>query len=389
MSLAEILQQLPERQELLFRRVPYEDAFRHLLLRDVLALANIDFDGPRRILFGIDEAADRPRVIGLDPAAIDRVHGQLVGLPAMIEPGLRILPVVAEVGNRRVVAVEIDACANPPYVARERVADEMHTGACWIRDGAEIRPVRRVDLEKIYARRGESPPLAAEVLPAPCIGLGDDPECEVLTLQIPDNSNPPSKQARDRIRKALEAQKAARRFGDEDTGLARLAHARIFGADAPYVAQGVDTLVERYNHSVDEFRDADLYYRYEQQAVRLNLTVQVGPAGLENAVTELHLPRVAGFDIADRIYVEVPDARSDVENRLLGYPDVRKRKDRFVVRVGLGNLEPGTRRLLFDAPLRLAVSRPMQGRKLAIRYALAAANLEQPAVGRLKLVFTG
>ena len=55
-------------------------------------------------------------------------------------------------------------------------------------------------------------------------------------------------------------------LGGEDTGLARLAHARIFGADEPFVRRGVDTLVEQYNCTTDEYSDADNYYYYEQQA---------------------------------------------------------------------------------------------------------------------------
>nr|MDJ0928519.1 hypothetical protein [Gammaproteobacteria bacterium] len=250
-------------------------------------------------------------------------------------------------------------------------------------DGADVRPARRQDLERIYSRRekGVTPPVR--------IGFGENADNEQLEVEIPDTSCPPSLRAREQIRLAMDARKSAQKIlGREDTGMARLAHARIFGADMPFIRRGMDTLVENYNHIADDYRDADRHYYLEQRAVKLNFTLRVGDLGsLQNVAVDFSLPQTAGFEVADRIVSDPDSDQSDVENRLLGYPNVTRTRESATFRIELGNLGASESCTLLDTPLRIAVGRELRGRKVAIRYLLTADNLPQPLHGRLKLVF--
>ena len=170
--------------------------------------------------------------------------------------------------------------------------------------------------------------------------------------------------------------------------MAKLAHARIFGADEPFIARGVDTLVEQYNCTTDEFSDADNHYYYEVQALKLDFAVRNNQAyALDDVEVELDLPQVPGFQVADRLHFDPADGGSEIESRLAGYPEVHKGTDRATVNVSLGTLQPGVSQSLLEKRLRLHVGPEMSGMKVAIKYRLTAKGLAKPIRGRLKLVF--
>lgn len=383
MLLEDILNQAPESDALLLRRDTYGEDQRAALVRDVLALANAAAGEIRHLLFGAEAADGKVAVHGLDRDAIERFRQLGSDLATLIEPPLRVAPLLAEMQGKRVAALEISDCGNPPYTLRQRITDDMRTGACWVRDLDDVRPARREDLDRIYARRAAQPSLPVE------IGLNDDPACLQLRLPVPDSSQPPSQRARDQLLSAINAKKTANRMlGNEDTAMARLAHARIFGADTPFVQRGMDTLIEQYNRAADEYAVADRHYYYEQQAVKLSLAIRnCQPVTLENLQLEFSLPQLSGFVVADRLYGDADGGRTAIESQLAGYPEVSLAPDRATVRVNLEGLAPGQQRPVFETPLRIRVGPEMRGMKVAMKYRLTAAGLNETLHGRLKLVF--
>lgn len=383
MLLEKILAQAPDAPSLLLRRDVYAEDDYPALIRDVLAAANADAGSTRHVLFGVQAMGGRIHVHGLESDALDRFQELSRGLAELIEPDIQLTPILAEAHGKPVAALQVSGCANPPYTLRKGVAEDMRTGACWVQAGGDLRPARRADLERIYARRAAVPAVPVE------IGLNQDPGCLQIQLDVPDTYRPPSQRARAKLLSAINANKAAAgMLGGEDTGLARLAHARIFGADEPFVRRGVDTLVEQYNCTTDEYSDADNYYYYEQQAVKLDFTVRNNePDALDGVEVELNLPQVPGFQVAERLYFDPAGEGSEIESRLAGYPEVDKGVGRATVNVKLGSLAPGVAQPLFEKRLRLHVGPEMCGMKVAIKYQLTASGLAKPIRGRLKLVF--
>jgi hypothetical protein len=255
----------------------------------------------------------------------------------------------------------------------------LRAGECWLFDAQGMRPASRADLDDMYAtrrqRRGE----------AVLVGIGEDPRCELLDVKVPDASMPPSRAAALKLKSAIAAKEtAAAIMGREDTDMARLAHARIFGADMPFRQRGLDTLVRALEAVPDDYREADLHYRFERQAIHLNFCILNGRAqALTGAAIEVTLPAVAGLAVASRLYP--PPGETATEDR--PYPEVRRGRDCFRVRCSLGELLPGHPSRVFATPLRVAVDRSLLGQKIAIRYSLVADDLESPRRGRLRVRF--
>lgn len=383
MLLEKILSQAPDSPSLLLRRDVYAEDDQPALIRDVLAAANASVGYARHVVFGVQAEGGRIQVHGLDAYEMERFRELCRGIAELIEPELRLSTILADAHGKAVAVLEVSDCENPPYTLRKGVSAHMRTGACWVSADGDLRPARREDLERIYARRTARPAAPVE------IGLNDDPGCLQAQFDVPDTWRPPSQRVRARLLSAINASKAAQGvLGRADTGMARLAHTRIFGADEPFIARGVDTLVEQYNSTTDEYKDADNHYYYEQQAVKLGFAVRNNQAfALDDVEVELDLPQVPGFQVADRLYMDPADGGSEIESRLAGYPEVHKSPGRASVKISLGNLPPGVSQPLLEKQLRLHVGPEMCGMKVAVKYRLTAKALGKSIRGRLKLVF--
>lgn len=382
MLLEPLLDQPADSPHILFRLEPYGSPRREQLIRDIIGLANAAFDVPRYIVFGADGHTGSPGRRGLSEAELETVKADVREASRLIEPELQLAPVYSRIEGKFFAAVEIHACDNPPYVVKEDFSRRLRRGECWVRTGVHSRPVKRADLDRMYAQK------AAVSKPKVQVGLSGDPAREVLELDMPDTGSPPSLQAMEKLRQSIEAKQAARQLNRDDTDVARLVHTRLYGADQPFVPRGMDTLVDGLSSVEDEYREADLYYFYEQQAIKLNLTVSNGcDHALEGAAIELSIPRTEDFDVAEHLVAGPAATASNLEKELAGYPQVHKKGNVITVRASLGDIPPGARLPVFECPLRLAVGPKMKGQKVAIRYALVAQGLGMPCRGRLKLKF--
>ena len=383
MFLEQLLDQSPDSPGLIFRRRPYGAQSQENLIREIIAMANAELDTPRYIVFGAESGSGLVDLIGLEEPDLDAIKQDSRTASRLIEPELQLAPIFAQVRGRQVAALEIDGCGDPPYVVRQDITERLRRGECWIRSSGQIRPAQRTDLDEMYARKRASRQAPVRV------GLGDDIDCEMLELSVPDTSNPPSKQALRKIEQAIAAKKAAQQMlGRDDTAMARLVHARLYGSDVPFTARGMETLVEGFNAVEAEHKPADLFYLFEQQAIKLNLIIQnIRRDTLSGTAIEINFPRAEGFDIADHLYTDPAASASKLELELLGYPKVTKTASAIRVRASLGDLAAGSRQATFESPLRLAVGPEMRGQKVALRYTVVAHGLSHPCRGRLKLKF--
>jgi hypothetical protein len=349
------------------------------LVRQVMALANSDLGGQRALVFGVESGAGGAMVVaGLEPADVALLGAHRDACVAHIEPALDLTLVTGTGGGRTVAALVLGDCTDPPYVIGERAPSPLRAGECWLFDTNRMRYASRADLDAMYATRRQrrAPPVL--------VGLGDDPGCELLEVVIPAVGAPPSRMAAAKLRAAIAARRsAAAVIGHDDSRLARLAHARIFGADAPYRPEGIDTLVRALRAVPESFRDADRHYRLEQCAVRLDLNVlNRGATPLAGAVLELLVPAVAGLDVVSQPCPAPGQPPPDD-----AYPEVRRERSRYRVRSALGTLDPGVPTAAFATPLRLLAGTELAGRKVALRYTLTAVGLNPPREGRVRLRF--
>jgi hypothetical protein len=379
-DLAELLRQQPLPAGVLLRGLPVADGRETNLIRQVMALANSESAGSRCLVFGVEQgAAGTVAVIGLCDADVARLNEQRGLCMDAIEPALDLRVVTAVIAGRTVAALLLDSWSNPPYVAGSASPGDLRAGECWLFDAQGLRPAARADLDDMYATRRQR---REQVV---LVGIGDDPRSEILEVRVPDTSKLPSRVATRKLSAAVKARAiAAAIVGRDDTAMARLAHLRIFGADEPFRQDGPTTLKRALKEVPDEYREADLYYRFEERAVRVNLALMSNcDEALRSAVLEVTFPVVPGLEIATGPY-RPSGPSAEVER---GYPDVRREKDCIQVRATLGRLAPGSTLQAFRTPLRLAVDRSLVGQKIALRYTLAAEGLLPPRQGRLRIRF--
>ena len=189
------------------------------------------------------------------------------------------------------------------------------------------------------------------------------------------------------MRNEIDARKAAHSVNVEDTGFARLLHARLYGNERPYQDHGINTLVEGYNTVLDKYSADDDYYFFETQALKLNFSiVNTGHVPLENVSVLLNVPWADQFRTADRLYGPRSKPVSAKESELMGYPRVKRYQSAVQIKQEIPRLEPDEANCLYEQALRISVKPELAGKKVAIRYSVLADGFDRPEEGRLKLV---
>ncbi len=354
------------------------------LVQEVIGLANIDVNGARYIIFGINVGTtEGSGIVGIaesDIADLKKAH-RLIS--ALIKPVLQLAFIFDQIDGKLVGALEIDGCDAAPYVVRRDFSKKLAGGQSWIREGRQLRGVDPVDLEQIRARVARKQTWAVK------IGFNDQPDCELLELKIPDTSKPPSTQAKQQVKQAIDwKEKVADKFGTVNTQIHRLLHVHEHGIETDFDSRDISTLTDLHGSIGYEHAEADAYYFFEEKALKLNLTIcNKDEEGLEDVSIKLAFPRTQDFDVADRLYTGPDDKRTRTEIEIAGYPEVQQLKHGTVACASLGYLAPNSPQQVFSCALRLAVGPMMRGKKVAIKYTLRAKNKQGTGRGRLKIKF--
>jgi hypothetical protein len=128
-----------------------------------------------------------------------------------------------------------------------------------------------------------------------------------------------------------------------------------------------------------EFLEIDLT---PQGLLALNFTIRNRyHEPLTGAAFELNLPKVPGIRVATR------RAGADLTSGQGAYPAVKTQLECVRARASLGIVPANSTAMAFGLPLVLVIDSALQGRKMAMRYAIVAQNLPSPVWGRLKLKF--
>lgn len=158
---------------------------------------------------------------------------------------------------------------------------------------------------------------------------------------------------------------------DQAQPLCRAAVARAGTVPAVQVGLGSDPTCE--------FLEVDLMPR---GLLALNFSIRNSyNEPLAGAAFEVTLPNVPGIRVVTRA------ADADGPSGEGAYPSVRTQLDCVRARASLGIVPANGTVTAFRLPLLLAIDSGLQGRKMAVRYAMVAQNLPSPVWGRLKLKF--
>jgi len=386
MLLKQLLQQ-PRTTSKLLVWEPFQEQTEEELVKEVIGLANADVDGPRHILFGFNAGAmEGSGIVGIDESAMANLKKAHRAISALIEPVVHLAFIYDIVEGKLVGALEIDGCDEGPYVVGKDFSEGLSHGQAWIREGRELRSADAAELAPINL-----PELTKPSKPPPIdVGFNDTPDCQFLEMPVPDTSDPPFAKDKKTAKKSLDFKETIKEtVGTITTRILRLGR----GPEPVPVADtgeiDMDSETDVFRATVTLFGDADNHYFYEEKALQMNLAVcNKGTESLEDVTIELGFPRLADFDVADRLYPSPFDKRSPYELKNLGYPEVERIDNGILVRNVIGALRPGSPAQAFKCALRMAVGPGMLGRKLAIRYMLRGKNDRNLGKGRLKIKFS-
>ena len=362
---------------------PFQSFDREALLKEVVGLANAKVDGPRIILFGVNPG-------GINGSTIIGIHDDAIGdlkrahrlVSSLVEPMLDLAFIFDQVNGKLVGALEIDGCEYGPYFLAQDLSDELHRGACWIREDRELKAVARHELLNGQAAMPEEesePALMPEDVSL-SIGFNDEPDCEFIEVDVPDTSDPPFSEEGEgggTTKSTNFTQALKDKVGTVTTQILRMAKKEQSSDDDADNTQNVGVQVAEA---------ARQHYFYEERAVKVELCIRNdGDVDVKDLTVEIGFPRLPGFDVADQVYTSPFDKRSAAEIKKLGYPEVNHKSDAIIVKTTVKSLSADTTQPLLGTPLRFAVGPEALGRKLAMQYVLRRSDGRRLGDGRLKV----
>jgi hypothetical protein len=263
--------------------------------------------------------------------------------------------------------------------------EKLRRGDAYIR--VEDMPVKmgRRQLQEMFERKFH------DSVSANRIEIGFPGEIIHKNLKIPttDLAEMPSASARDKLKQLLDLQ-ANFKDGGANSGVIRLAHTRLFGADRPYEEWTPTRLMDEMAKIEAKYRTDDQHFLFEANAQKLQLVVyNQSDEPVQDASLSIVFPAHDAFHVASQL----PRLRQDgkyVDRRpdeITGYPAVSLKDDSIHVSNALGEIPPYAPANVFEVPLRICVGSDLKGRRLGIQYSLFGRNLRSPAKGKLRLLF--
>ena len=356
-------------------------------LRDIIALANAEAEGPRYLICGLGVDATGNRVHhGISETDCSSNSGCLNLLSEYVEPALRLRYEPVQVSGKRFGVFEIDGCFDQPYMVRSDYSEKLRRGDAWMQvQGAAVK-IGRKQLKRMFESNFQN------AVPQAAVQVGFDGDVINSDFQLPvtDFDKAPSTMARTKIEQLIDMLSNARDTG-ASSRIGRLGQARLFGTDGAYDKKSIPELLVDLQHVEETYHEHDLNYLFEQNGSRIQLVViNQGDTTLKAASLSLAMPRHAASRVADKL----PRAmqRDKFVDRGMfeedSYPNVSVSEKAVRVSVSLGDLPVGAPVQVFESPLRIAAAPALAGRRVGIQYDLTAANLSEPVGGKLRLLVT-
>ena len=369
-----------------FRKDKYGSSGIRSFLRDVLALANATVDGPRYIVVGADfDSKNRKRVYPIDAEDFSGKPSYQALANEYIEPPLRIRYKPVMIDGQRAGVFEIGDSQDRPYMMRIDYSEKLRRGDAYVRAKNSIMKMGRRQLAELFERKFRDSVSAGDIE----IGFPGEIIHKDFSLSSCDLSQLPSAEASKKLNQLIDIRNKSRNTGST-TVMARLTHARLFGADDPYVDRSPEQLMQEMSELRAKYRDHDNHFLFESRAERVQMVVyNQGSEPIIDASLSLVMPNHNAFYVADVLpKMRRKDGFSDrTPDEIAAYPSVVLKDDSVQVTSKIGDIPVGEPMDAFVAPLRLCVGKDLAGKRFGVRYSLHGQNLRSPAKGQLRLLF--
>jgi hypothetical protein len=369
-----------------FRKQKYGSSGVQSFLRDVLALANASVDGPRYIIVGADiDSKGRKSVCSIDAEDFSGKPSYQSLANEYIEPPIRIRYKPVTIDGQRVGVFEIGDSQDRPYMMRIDYSEKLRRGDAYVRTKGNIMKMGRRQLAELFEKKFRDSVSAGDIE----IGFPGEIIHKDLTLDCCDLSQLPSAEASKKLNQLIDIRNKSRSSGST-TVMARLTHARLFGADDPYVDRSPEQLMLEIKELRAKYRDQDNHFLFESRAQRVQMVVyNQGNEPIIDASLSLVMPNHNSFYVADSL-PKIPRKNGFADrtpDEIAAYPSVVLKDDSVQVTSKIGDIPVGEPVDVFVSRLRLCIGEDLHDKRFGLRYALHGKNLRSPAKGQLRLVF--
>ena len=369
-----------------FRKSAYGKDAIETFLRDVLAMANASVEGSRYIVVGIDLDDKGQRTARtIDAEDFSGKPSYLSLANEFIEPPIRIRYKPVSLDGKRVGVFEVGDCQDRPYMMRADYSEKLRRGDAYKR--VRNMPVKmgRRQLLELFERKFRDSVSASDIE----VGFPGEIIHKAHSLPTCDLAAMPSALASAKLQEMLDIRNKSKIPGST-TMIARLAHARLYGTEVPYVDRSPDDILQELSQIRSKYRNQDSHFLFDERAQRLQLVVfNQGEEPVVDASLSLALPNHNSLHVADGLPRRRIDDRfiDRTPDEIASYPAVTQKDDSIQVTANIGDIPVGEPVEVFVSPLLLCVGSDLGGRRLGMRYRLHARNLRVPAKGQLKLTF--
>ncbi len=355
-------------------------------LRDVLAMANAPVEGPRYIIVGADiDSRGGKTVHSIDADDFSGKPSYQSLANEFIEPAIRIRYKPVTIDGKRLGVFEIGDSQDRPYMMRIDYSEKLRRGDAYIRSKNGAMKMGRRQLAELFESKFRDSVSASDIE----IGFPGEIIHKDLSLNSCDLSQLPSAEASQKLNQLIEIRNRSRNSGST-TVMARLTHARLYGADDPYVDRSPDELMREMQELRIKYRDEDNHFLYESRAERVQLVVyNQGQEPILDASLSLIMPNHNEFYVANTL-PRVPRKNGFADrtpDEIAAYPSVSLKDDSVQITSKIGDIPVGEPIDAFVSPLRLCVGKVLQGKRFGVRYSLHGQNLRAPAKGKLRIMF--
>jgi len=369
-----------------FRKDKYGNNGIRRFLRDVLALANASVEGPRYIVVGADiDAKGRKNMYPIDADDFSGKPSYQSLANEYIEPPVRIRYKPVSIEGQRIGVFEIGDTQDRPYMMRIDYSEKLRRGDAYVRVKGNPMKMGRRQLSHLFEKKFRDSVSANDLE----VGFAGEIIHKDLALNCCDLSQLPSAEASNKLHQLIDIQNNSQQTGST-TVMARLTHARLFGADDPYVDRTPTQLIREVNNLRAKYRDEDNHFLFEANARQVQLVVyNQGSEPIIDASLSLAMPNHNSFYVADRL-PQIPGRNgftSRTPDEIATYPSVTLKDDSVQVTCKIGDIPVGEPITVFESALRLCIGKDLRGKRFGVRYTLHAQNLRAPAKGQLKLLF--
>ena len=133
------IMQLTSASPNVFFRDPFKPVETDQLILEIIGLANVDFDGARYIVFGINKATmEGSGAVGIDDDKLATLKSAHQLIATLVQPALQLTFIYDEIDGKLVGALEIDGCNERPYQVACDYSETLTDGRSWIREGLQF-----------------------------------------------------------------------------------------------------------------------------------------------------------------------------------------------------------------------------------------------------------